>query len=509
MGLYDDQNHLEYYQGNNLGSYQLTSLDDIINQFMVAYVGEDKIIPKVKRTDVAFHAQRALAELSFDTFRSIKTQQIDVPATLTMPLPHDYVNYTRIMSVDSAGIKHPLYPTRDTQNPFQIAQEDDGSYMFQHNDNEVVNGSFNDGAPLTNTWSRYANNNVTANINDNDALQFKHATKSFHGYDGIWGFVGVVYQQLDVSDQERVDLTATGLAVQSPADTAPGGEGILKVGLTRYNPATNNNIRNIDNDESFYATNNMFDPVGFGDNIHFGLPSDSDKSFIEWKSNDAGASTASTKTLKNIDVRGVNAVWVVLISYHLYSGNTSIPYATDIEETNKVDNIVVEASNPSVYLKAKSGNEIESSTWQNYKSTTPSENNNDYYENDTYCPHDGSRYGLEPSHAQVNGSFFIDQRLGKIHFSSNISGKTIVLDYISDSLGTDAEMQVHKFAEEAMYKWIMYAVLSTRANIPEYIVQRLKKERFAEIRKAKLRLSNIKLEELTQILRGKSKQIKH
>ena len=45
--------------------------------------------------------------------------------------------------------------------------------------------------------------------------------------------------------------------------------------------------------------------------------------------------------------------------------------------------------------------------------------------------------------------------------------------------------------------------------MPEYIVQRFRKERFAETRKAKLRLSNIKLEEITQILRGKSKRIKH
>ena len=70
-------------------------------------------------------------------------------------------------------------------------------------------------------------------------------------------------------------------------------------------------------------------------------------------------------------------------------------------------------------------------------------------------------------------------------------------------------MQVHKFAEEAMYKWISHAILSGKANIPEYQVNRLKKERFAAIRTAKLRLSNIKLEELTQILRGKSKWIKH
>ena len=70
-------------------------------------------------------------------------------------------------------------------------------------------------------------------------------------------------------------------------------------------------------------------------------------------------------------------------------------------------------------------------------------------------------------------------------------------------------MIVHKFAEEAMYKWIAYGCLSARVNVPEYLIGRFKKEKFAETRKAKLRLSNIKLEEITQILRGKSKQIKH
>ena len=85
----------------------------------------------------------------------------------------------------------------------------------------------------------------------------------------------------------------------------------------------------------------------------------------------------------------------------------------------------------------------------------------------------------------------------------------VVLNYISDSLGTDGEMIIHKFAEEAMYKCIAHAVLATRANTPEYLVNRFKKEKFAATRNAKLRLSNIKLEELSQILRNKSKQIKH
>ena len=63
MGLLDGTSQQQYYDGNDYGNYQFTSLEDIINQFMIVYVGEDKIISKVKRTDVAFHAQRALQEL--------------------------------------------------------------------------------------------------------------------------------------------------------------------------------------------------------------------------------------------------------------------------------------------------------------------------------------------------------------------------------------------------------------------------------------------------------------
>ncbi len=45
--------------------------------------------------------------------------------------------------------------------------------------------------------------------------------------------------------------------------------------------------------------------------------------------------------------------------------------------------------------------------------------------------------------------------------------------------------------------------------VSQYVVNRYKRERRAAMRNAKLRLSNIKLNELTQIMRGKTKQIKH
>ncbi len=129
----------------------------------------------------------------------------------------------------------------------------------------------------------------------------------------------------------------------------------------------------------------------------------------------------------------------------------------------------------------------------------------------------GRRYGIDPQHAQTNGSFFIDESAGKFHFSSNIAGKTLVLSYVSDGIVTNSthngidldSSYVPKLAEEAIYKHILYGVLSARKDTQPGILQMIKKERFAETRKAKLRLSNLKSEELTQILRGASKHIKH
>ena len=229
---------------------------------------------------------------------------------------------------------------------------------------------------------------------------------------------------------------------------------------------------------------------------------DGSKSYIEWNT----ADNTTSKSLLGIDVRNHDTIYVIVVSFNEFY--TGIAYNT-LAPGNNIDNVSVVNAYSSRYLSANIGNETESSTWNNYKANTPSENQDDY-QDDTYWPMPGQRYGLDPQHAQANGSFYIDPRLGRIHFSSNISGKTVILDYISDSLGTDDEMQVHKFAEEAMYKYIAYAILSTSSQpIHQQLAPRFKKERFAETRKAKLRLSNIKLEELTQILRGKSKQIKH
>tara|TARA_R100000654_G_scaffold478_4_gene1736 strand:- start:6921 stop:8024 length:1104 start_codon:yes stop_codon:yes gene_type:complete len=278
-----------------LGNYQYIGLNELVNNFIISYVGEEKLITKVKRADVIFHASRGIAELSYDTLRSHKSQEIELPPSLKMKLPHDYVNYVKICYADNNGVERLLYPSRKTSNPTALLQSDDYEYLFNE-----------DGTLL---------------------------------------------------------------------------------------------------------------------------------------------------------------------------------------------------------------NAFESDTWVNYQSsdralTDPQYTSADDYDDDKLI-FEGKRYGLDPEFAQANGIFYIDKNKGFIHFSSNMVGKIITLKYISDSLGTEDEKLVHKFAEEAIYKHIAHAIIATRANMPEYLVQRFKRERYAAIRNAKLRLSNFKSEEIAQVMRGKSKQIKH
>ena len=494
MGLLDDKTQREYYQGENYGGYQFVSLDDIIAQFQIMYVGEDKVIPKASRTDIAFHAQRALAELSFDTFKSFKSQQIDLPPSLTMILPHDYVNYTKIAWVDAAGIKRPLYPTKHTSNPFHVKQETNGEYSFKSLSEFVTNPGFDDGL---NNWMivpRPREGRTTLEATSN-ILSFNHASHQRGRPEITFGHALAVWQKIDVTGIGYLDIEADGVAVAAASlhdTTTPAG--VLRFGLSTQ-PGDMNTL----------PYDGISNPEGPSANVSheiFDIPHEDGGSYIEWN-----GTSSDDEAKYSINVSAYDHVYV-LVTSHVPHKNYDVDASIHLV-SNTIDNISVTGYRVNEGLTSPRGNEINSSTWNTYKSATPSENSIEDYRYEQHWLNPNERYGLEPSHAQINGSFFIDQRLGKIHFSSNISGKTVILDYISDSLGSDSEMQVPKLAEEAIYKHILCDVMSARANVGRGQLAYYKKDKFAAVRKAKLRLSNIKLEELTQTLRGQSKHIKH
>ena len=308
MGLIDKTQE-EYYLGpdgvwnshdEDYGGYQFVPINDIINTFMVAYVGEDKNISKVKRTDVQFHAMRAIQEFSFDLLPQDKSVEIEVAPALYAVLPQDYVNFTKLSWTDPQGIERPIYRTNITSNPTGIVQDSDYEYTYD-NDGNIIQ----------------AENSVT---------------------------------------------------------------------LDRWNSNKNNGAAGQNQNSAWDYVNNP-------------------------------------------DLLGLYAY--------------------------------------------------------------------------------GRRYGLNPELAQANGTFYIDNANGVVRFSSDLRGRIITLKYISDGLGADGDMVVHKFAVDAIYKYILHAVLSTRANTQEYLVARYKRELAAARRNAKIRLSQLKSELIVQVMRNQSKWIKH
>ena len=121
----------------------------------------------------------------------------------------------------------------------------------------------------------------------------------------------------------------------------------------------------------------------------------------------------------------------------------------------------------------------------------------------------GLKWLMDKVTSNKNGWFTINEREGKFSFSSSLANKLIVLEYISDGLAYGMDTKIPKMAEDALYASIIYNIIAYRPKTPEYIVQRYKKESSAKLRNAKIRLSNIKLDTFIQVMRGKSKWIKH
>ena len=421
------------------GQYQFVSLDNIINQFMVVYVGEEKMIGSARKTDVAFHAQRGLSELSYDTLSQDASLSFVVPPSLTFPLPPNYVNYTKVCWVDDSGIERRIYPTSETSNPNQLQQNADGSFKYE-----------------TNTWK-----NPATNLYEEYGINASSKTSADGSFENQTPLRKYRYET-------RVDVT----------------------GDTRVNPGNGAN-----------NTNYLFYSPNFSDGMQILFHG----TYSDIK---VGQTVFGPGIPKNTTVASV---------YETTTGNyrgTSISMTNpEYEADQLLDNPTGTAGRPTNIMQKNTQVIVvdlnsESEAWNKYKAHTPTTVTDDY-EDDTRFVAEGQRYGIDPQHAQDNGSYYIDNNTGQIHFSSFISGKTVIIHYITDNLEGVGGQKVHKFAEEAMYKYIAHAILSGKAGIPEYQVRRLQKEKFAAVRKAKLRLSNLNLGELTQTLRGKSKHIKH
>lgn len=146
---------INYYEdpNENWGGYQYVTIKDIVNRFMLTYVGDDRILPSsTKRYQVIYHAKRALQELNYDVLKEIKAMELELGDTLQIILPSDYVNYVRISFVDQNGMFHPLIENKDTTiitAPY--LQDNQFNILFDQNGYPL------EGQSLTDINSRSAN----------------------------------------------------------------------------------------------------------------------------------------------------------------------------------------------------------------------------------------------------------------------------------------------------------------------------------------------------------------
>ena len=137
-----------------LGYYSRTSLEDVINSFIIAYIGEDKALAKVPRYEVDFWAQRGLQEFSYDILHSEKSVEIELSDALTFPLPQDYISAINISALDSAGQKHILSSQRKSSNPKAILQDSNFKFLYD------ANGELQEAATSTTTTRFQSNEGV-------------------------------------------------------------------------------------------------------------------------------------------------------------------------------------------------------------------------------------------------------------------------------------------------------------------------------------------------------------
>jgi len=122
----------------------------------------------------------------------------------------------------------------------------------------------------------------------------------------------------------------------------------------------------------------------------------------------------------------------------------------------------------------------------------------------------GGFFGLNSEVANVNPTFRIDKASGVINFSSGMSNRLVVIEYISDGLenGDDDAVKVNKLAEDFIYSYIKWAILNNKVGVQEYVVRRAREEKSAMLRNAKIRLSNIKPNRILMVLRNQGNWIK-
>ena len=193
LGAYDGVPTSDYFEPGKqreivekgLGYYQRANLEDMINNFMVAYIGQGKVLNKVPRHEVAFWAQRAVQEFSYDIFHADKNIEVELNrATLNLPLPQDFVSLVKITYTGQDGQEYPAYAAQGTRAKQSLLQ--DANYEYEYDsDGRILQADQDEG---TKRWqdpsSDFSQRDIARQYYYGSEYDEEYNYYSFYSYQG-------------------------------------------------------------------------------------------------------------------------------------------------------------------------------------------------------------------------------------------------------------------------------------------------------------------------------------
>ena len=94
-------NAQEYYENSdNHGSYSYSTLEEMVNFFMLNFTGDSTVLGNVKRSNVIAWLKKGIQQFTFNALREVRKVELELGDTLDIILPPNYVTYTRISYVN-------------------------------------------------------------------------------------------------------------------------------------------------------------------------------------------------------------------------------------------------------------------------------------------------------------------------------------------------------------------------------------------------------------------------
>jgi hypothetical protein len=162
-----------YYEDNTKhGSYAYESLENLVNNFMQIYTGNNTHLGYIKRFSVIFWMKKGIQMFSSDALREAKAVELELGETLDIIAPPDYVDYIRLSWLNTVtGALMPM--SHNNKLPYATAylQDHKGNILFDDN------GYILEGDSATNALNDHANrleNQTDSSTNIGIGCNYQH-----------------------------------------------------------------------------------------------------------------------------------------------------------------------------------------------------------------------------------------------------------------------------------------------------------------------------------------------